>query len=170
MQPPPPSPGLPRRLARLALQGVLTVAIVLDEIARPLYQPLARWVASLRIVARIEEWIAGLPRLVILILLAAHFAVVEPLKIVGLFAIGRGQVVAGTAVLALAYLAGFVIVERIYHAGRAKLLTYGWLAWLVGLLARIRAALWEKVRRSAAYAAVQRTSALVRQWWRSGFS
>ncbi|AMJ62636.1 hypothetical protein [Bosea sp. PAMC 26642] len=162
-----PSPlDLPRRAAKLVLQGVLTAAVLLDEIARPLYRPLARWLAGLRIVARIEAWIAGLPRLVILILLAAHFAVVEPLKIVGLFLMGRGQVAAGVSILALAYLASFVIVERIYHAGRAKLLTYGWLAWAITLLTSIRVRIFAWVRSSAAYQAVARLRDEVRRRWR----
>jgi hypothetical protein len=40
-----------------------------------------------------------------------------------------GMVVSGVVLMALAYLVSFLIVERIYHAGRDKLLTYAWFKW-----------------------------------------
>ena len=94
-------------------------------------------------------------------------AVAEPLKIVGLVMIGRGQVALGGLVLALAYLASFLIVERIYHAGRDKLLSYGWLAWTMGHLVRLR-----RGRRSPGSgpappgASSARSATAVRRWWR----
>jgi hypothetical protein len=158
----------PLRAAFLAvLRGVLTVLVLLDEIARPLYRPLADWIAGLRIVARAEAAIAKLPRLAILVLLAIPFAVAEPLKIVGLVLVGRGQVAAGLALLALAYLASFLVVERIFHAGREKLMSYGWLAWGVILLARIRARLLDWIRGSTAWRAAARLRDEVRRWWRA---
>lgn len=147
-------------------RGVLTAFVLLDEIARPFYRPLAAWIASLRIVARAETAIARLPRLAILILLAIPFAVAEPLKIVGVIMIGRGQVAAGLAVLALAYLASFLLVERIFHAGRDKLLSYAWLAWGVAVLADIRNRLLGWVRTSAAWRRAVAWRDGVRRWWR----
>lgn len=143
----------------------MVVFIVLDEIARPVYRPLMRWVASLRLMHRMEIWIAARHRLTILVLLAIPFIIVEPLKIVGLFWIGRGAFVSGIVLLGVAYLAGFVIVERIYSAGRAKLLTIGWFAWGMGLLVTLRTALLERVRRTAAWRAAIRARRAVQAWF-----
>jgi hypothetical protein len=163
---PPPQHAFPLRILLAIVKGVLAALVLLDEAARPLYRPLSRWIASLRIVARMEEAVARLPRLAILIVLAVPFVVAEPLKIVGLLLMARGRVVAGLVILALAYLASFLLVERIYHAGRDKLLTYRWLAWLMGLIVSIRERLLAWVKASAAYAFALRIRDDVRTWWR----
>lgn len=154
------------RALRAIVELVLAAFILLDELARPLYRPLSRWIASLRLVARMEAAIARMPRLAVLLLLALPLAIAEPLKLVGLVLIGRGQVVFGGIVLALAYLASFLIVERIYHAGRDQLLSYGWLAWTMRHLSRLRAALLDWIRASAAWRFVQERREAVRRWWR----
>jgi hypothetical protein len=165
----PPKQPLPLRILLAVAKGVLAGLVLLDEAARPLYRPLSRWIARLRIVARMEEAVARLPRLAILIVLAVPFVVAEPLKLVGLLLMARGRVVAGLVILALAYLASFLLVERIYHAGRDKLLTYRWLAWLMGMIVSIRERLLAWVRASAAYAFARRVRDDAREWWRESF-
>ncbi|HEY5797109.1 MAG TPA: hypothetical protein VIU82_19030 [Bosea sp. (in: a-proteobacteria)] len=155
------------RIMLAVLRGILTVLIVIDEIARPLYRPLIRWLSALRIVRRIEAAIARLPRLAILTLLAIPFAIAEPLKLLGLWMMADGRARTGLAVFAFAHLVSFLLVERIYHAGRDKLLTYGWLAWGMGLLDRLRRRVLDWVRSSAAYAFALRSRDAARQWWRS---
>jgi hypothetical protein len=166
MEPAPHPPPLPVRALRVVVEIVLAALILLDELVRPLYRPLARWIASLRLVARMEAAIARMPRLAVLVLLALPLAIAEPLKLVGLVLLGRGQLAPGVVVLGLAYLASFLIVERIYHAGRAQLLSYGWLAWAMGHLSRLRAALLDRVRASAAWRFVRERREAVRRWWR----
>jgi hypothetical protein len=151
---------------RTVVEIVLAALILLDELVRPLYRPLARWIASLRLVARMEAAIARMPRLAVLLLLALPLAIAEPLKLVGLVLVGRGQIAPGVVVLGLAYLASFLIVERIYHAGRVQLLSYRWLAWTMGHLSRLRAALLDWIRASAAWRFVQARREAVRRWWR----
>ena len=150
------------RLLLLPVEAILVFFMVLDGLARPLYRPLIRWVASWRLFARLEVWVAARHRATILVLLAVPLVIVEPMKVVALFWIGRGAVVSGTAALALAYLAGFVLVERVYSAGRDKLLTFGWLAKLMAL----RAATVAWIRQTAAWRAVTETRRVVAAWWR----
>jgi hypothetical protein len=169
MQPPVPPPQRNSFAAALLaiLRGILTVLIVIDEIARPLCRPLIRWLSSLRIIQRIEAGIARLPRLGILILLAIPFAIAEPLKLLGLLMMADGRARTGSIVFGFAHLVSFLLVERIYHAGRDKLLTYGWLAWGMALLDRLRRRALDWVRSSAAYAFALRSRDAARQWWRS---
>lgn len=159
--------GLVARILFAILRTILTVAIVIDEIARPLYRPLIAWFASLRIVARMEAVIARQSRLAILALLAVPFAVAEPLKLLGLLMMAGGRARTGLVVFGFAHLVSFLLVERIYHAGRDKLLTYGWLAWTMALLDRLRRRALGWVRSSAAYAFALRSRDAARQWWRS---
>lgn len=166
---PPPDQGQSglRRALLLVVQGLLSALILLDEIVRPLYRPIARWVAERRFVAQAEAAIARLPRLAILILLAVPFAIAEPLKLVGLILIAREQVGFGAIVLILAHLASFLIVERIYHAGREKLLTYRWLAWIMTLLDSLRTRMLAWLKASPVYALAMQTRDAVRRWWRA---
>ncbi len=153
------------RLLRLPLDILLTLLVLIDEAARPLYRPLQRWVASLRVMQRFEHWVAGLPRLAILILLAIPFCFAEPLKFVALFWMAEGHARTGLVTLVLAYLASFVIVERIYRAGEAKLMTYSWFAFVMERLIAIRATLIAWARATAIFRLVERARQRVRGWF-----
>jgi hypothetical protein len=151
----------------LAVQGLLSVLILLDEIVRPLYRPIADWVAERRFVAQAEAAIARMPRLAILALLAIPFAIAEPLKLIGLILIAREQIGLGATVLVFAHLASFLIVERIYHAGREKLLSYRWLNWIMTLLDSLRTRMLAWLKASPVYALAMQTRDAVRRWWRA---
>lgn len=113
------------------IKAIIFCLSLIDLAFKPIYRPIVRALISLTIFARIERQIAALPRLAILVLLAVPFAIAEPMKVAALVIMAKGSVLAGLVVLAVAYLANFLIVERIYHAGRGKLLTYRWLAWIM---------------------------------------
>jgi hypothetical protein len=159
-------PSLPIRLLSAFARAVLTLLVLIDEIARPLYRPLTRWISSLALIARMEAAIARLPRLAILLLLAIPFAIAEPAKLGSLFLIADGRMKSGLIMLGLAHLFSFIVVERIYHAGREKLLTYGWLNWTMTLLASLRDRALAWIRSSAIYRSVIALRDDVRQWWR----
>ena len=167
-----------RKILLLPFNIIVAALILLDEIARPVYRPLAQWLASLRLVEAAEAHVARLNRYVILLLLAVPFAIAEPLKIYGVLMLGEGHFVRGIVILGLAYLASFLLIERIYHAGRDKLLSIGWFGWIMGQITRVRAALTAWVKDTAVWkAALQTKEAIgraVRQskealmtWWRS---
>jgi hypothetical protein len=167
--PPPPAPArgpLARGLLAILRAG-LAVFIVLDEALRPLYRPLLRRLANLRVMRRLEEAVAALPRPLVLLALAVPFAVAEPLKLIGLLLFARGQFWAGLGVTAIAHLMSFVFVERIYHAGREKLMSYRWFAWIMGQVVRVRDGLIARVRATAAYRFALRTRDAARHWWRA---
>lgn len=149
------------------LRAVITVFVILDEFLRPLYRPLLRRLAELRIMRRLEEAVAALPRPLMLVALAIPFAIAEPLKLFGLLLFARGQFWAGLVVTAFAHLMSFVFVERIYHAGRDKLLSYRWFAWVMGQIVRVRDNVLGWVRATKAYDLAMRTRDAVRHWWRT---
>jgi hypothetical protein len=137
----------------LAVANVVVAAFVLaDEIARPIYRPAYEALVRLRAIRRLEAWVSRLPPYGALLALAVPFVGVEPLKIIGVYWFGTGHFVLGLATLVFAYLAGFVLVERTYHAGREKLLTIGWFAACIGFVAGIRDRVMASVRSTRAYA------------------
>lgn len=128
---------------------LVIIAVSLIEAAlRPIYRPIVAVVSKWRIFAWLEHRIASLPRLAILVLLAVPFAIAEPAKVLAIVIIARGHLLIGVVTLVVAYLATFLIVERIYHAGRHKLLTYRWLAWIMHY-AVIARRFYERIRDAA---------------------
>jgi hypothetical protein len=166
---PPPAPkrGPLKRGLLAVLRAILVVFIVLDELLRPLYRPLIRRLADLRVVQKLEEKVAALPRPLVLLALAIPFAIAEPLKIFGLLLFARGQFWPGLVVTAFAHLMSFVLVERIYEAGREKLLSYRWFAWIMAQVVRVRDTMLGWVRETSAYGFAMRTRDAARRWWRT---
>ncbi len=127
-----------RRLLLLPVKAVVVLYVVLDGIVTPVVRPLLGWVARLRFVIRLQDMAAALPPYAILVLLAVPFAFAEPAKIYALYLMTVGHFAAGLATISTAYLVSLLVVERIYHAGRAKLKTIPWLAKLMDWLTGIR--------------------------------
>ncbi len=146
------------RVAIAPLRVLVAVLVILDEIARPIYAPVARWFASLTLVHRAETVIAGLPPYAVLTILGVPLIGVEPLKLLGLVWMGSGRWLSGLLLLGFAYAASFLVVERIYHAGREKLMQIGWFSVVMGFVIRVRdvvvgwakgTAVWALARRLA---------------------
>ncbi|MES5045835.1 hypothetical protein ABVB72_11215 [Rhizobium nepotum] len=136
-----------RMILIFPIRALIVFALILDGIFRPLYRPIIRAISRLTFIRRLENRISGLPRLAILLLLAVPFAIAEPMKIIGLILIAQGAVKTGLALTILAHLATFLIVERIYHAGREKLLIYAWFAWIMRYV-RYARSFYDRVRSS----------------------
>ena len=146
-QPPGPIPALRRRnpfFSALAtalgwiFRLVAAVIILLDELARPIYRPLLARLAALGIMQAFERWIAKLPVLAVLILLLVPYAIVEPLKFLGLVWAADGWPKRGTALFLLAHLVSFVLIERVFTAGRPQLMTIPWMAWVIDTASAVR--------------------------------
>lgn len=133
----------PLRHVTLPIRFLIGLVIVADAAARPVYRPLLNWIASWKIMEAFEAFVARLPRFAILILFAVPFAVAEPLKVFALLLMASGKVVVGLPLMIFSYLVTFLLVERIYHAGREKLLSYGWFAWAMGYVSQVRERLVE---------------------------
>jgi hypothetical protein len=127
-----------RRLLLLPAEAIVVLYVALDGIVTPVVRPLLGWVARLRFVLRLQDIVAALPPYAILVLLAVPFAFAEPAKIYALYLMTEGNFATGLVTIAMAYLVSLLVVERIYHAGRAKLKTIPWFAKLIDWLTGIR--------------------------------
>lgn len=152
-------------LATIALapvDAVVALVVLLDALVGPMFRPLLRRLFRLRLFALAERGIAALPPYAILALLAAPFALAEPLKILSLWWIASGRLVPGIIGQVFAHLMTLVVVDRIYHAGRDKLLTIGWFAWIMGWLAAIRDTVLARLRGTALWRAAHAAERRVR--------
>ncbi|MFG1201694.1 hypothetical protein V5F29_04795 [Xanthobacter aminoxidans] len=146
----PPRPSRPRNPLRVALRFafrvVVGIVILLDELVRPLYRPLLDWLAALKLVQRFEAWVGGLPAYAVLVLIAVPYGVVEPLKFLALIHIANGHVRTGTFLFLLAHLVSFVLIERIFTAGKAQLMTVRWMAYVIETAASVHRSVSEWLR------------------------
>jgi hypothetical protein len=142
-----------RRLLLLPAKAVVILYVVLDGIVTPVVRPLLGWVARLWFVIRLQDIVAALPPYAILALLSVPFAFAEPAKIYALYLMAEGHFATGLVTISMAYLVSLLVVERIYHAGRAKLRTIPWFAklmnWLIGI--RDRLLTWARATRTWAF-------------------
>jgi hypothetical protein len=132
-----------RQFLLLLAEGLIIFYLALDALIEPIFRPFLRWLAQLRFIIRLEALVAALPPYGILALLAIPFALAEPAKLYALILFATGHAIAGLALFVLAYFVSFVVVERIYSAGKDKLRTIGWFAksidWLFDFRDRVLA-------------------------------
>ncbi|ACK49731.1 conserved hypothetical protein [Methylocella silvestris BL2] len=145
-----------RILLRLA-EALVIFYVALDSIFTPIFRPLVRWAAGLRVVRRLQDLVAELPPYAILAALAIPFGLAEPAKIYALVLFAGGRWLTGVILMALAYLVSLVLVERIYDAGRDKLRTISWFARLMDWLVAFRDSLLAWARSTKAYALAMQT-------------
>jgi hypothetical protein len=157
---PPESPG--RRILLAPLRALVAVLVVLDDVVRPLWQPLVRWFSALQLVRRAEAVVGRRPPYGVLTLLAVPYFGVEPLKLFALWWMATGRFYPGLIVLTVAHGVSFLIVERIYSAGRHQLMRIGWFAVAIGFVDGVRRRVLDAVRRTAVYAVAHRFAQDVR--------
>jgi hypothetical protein len=91
-----------------------------------------------------------------LLIPAIPLAIVEPLKLVALFVVGKGHFIAGVLVMICAYAGSLFITERLFLVLKPKLLTLPWFAvawqWFVTVRYKLVYWLrrtWTRLRRNA---------------------
>lgn len=127
------------RIGLWVFHALVAIILVVDAIAKPIYKPVIGWAANLKVMAALEAKIQSMPRFAVLLLFGVPFAVAEPLKLYALLLMAGGHFLFGLVLLILSYLITFILVERIYHAGKEKLLTYSWFSWCMGHILYVKA-------------------------------
>jgi hypothetical protein len=145
------NPGLGRYLL-WPVEALVILYVALDSIFTPLFLPVIRWTAKLRLIIRLQAIVEHLPPYGILGLLAVPFAIAEPAKVYALVLVATGHLALGLGMFVLAYLLSLVVMERIYDAGREKLRTIIWFAKLMDWLVGFRDSLIAWVRSTQAWA------------------
>ena len=128
----PPPPGRRSVLSRLLrLPALVLVAIyfLIDDVVLAAFRPIVAWAAELRIMLRFAVFLRRLPPYPTLMVFLVPFLALEPFKLLGLWMMATGRFTPGLATLTVAHVVSIVLVERLFHATRDKLLTIGWFAW-----------------------------------------
>lgn len=171
-------PGAPRswigRLLRPVVTAVALVYFLIDALVYWIVRPFARWLGALPIFTGFVRWVSGLAPYPALIVVLLPLVLLEPAKWAGAWLLATGQTVTGLVVLAVAELLKITLVERLFHLTRDRLMTIGWVAWIInrvtGWLAWLKALPpWQAVRRLAGRVkAAARTAARALRLWARG--
>ena len=97
-----------------------------------------------RLLAAMRRSIEGLGPYPSLFVLAIPTGLIEPLKLAAVAIAGEGHWIAGTLVIAFAYAASLLVVERLFRIVKPKLLKLAWFArlWNCFVALRDRALGW----------------------------
>ncbi len=134
----PPGAGGPwlRRVTGPVIATIAAIYFLIDAIFYSFIHPLATMVARLPIFAALGAWVRGLGPYPTLALFLIPVIVFEPVKPVALYLIGTGRFVPGALVLAIGETLKIVVVERLFHMSRDKLMMIPAFAWTYRLAVR----------------------------------
>ena len=156
------------RWLRRGLTVVLALIVVFAEWGwRPLVAILVQ-LGRLRVVARLELWLRGLPPYGALAAFLIPSMFLLPLKILALYFLAHGMKLAALGVLAVAKIGGTAVVAHLFILMRTQLMRIGWFAraynrlmpWKEALFAQLRASwAWRygRILKAKATKAVHRT-------------
>jgi hypothetical protein len=132
---------------------VAAIYFVIDGLILAALRPLLKRITHLTLFRFLAGWIESLSPYATLAVFLIPLALLEPIKPLSAYLIASGHFVSGILSLVLGEILKILIVERIFHIGRPKLMTIkafartydfvvGWLTWLEALPP------WQAVKRS----------------------
>jgi hypothetical protein len=129
-------------------------AVFLSAI-RTIIGPLARALSRLRIFNALAAWLVSLGPYPTLVLFLVPVIILEPVKPVGAYLIATGHLVSGISLIVIGEVLKIVLVERLFHFSRDKLMTIPAFArvcnWAEAWLAYFRSQpLWQATLRQFA--------------------
>lgn len=148
------------KIADIILGILVTVYIILEELVwENIAEPIYRFIHSLAILQKPEEFIQRLDRHVLLAVFLGLFIQVELLGLFALQLIGTGKVVAG-AMLYAGKIPVAAFTFWLFRVSKEKLMTFGWFKQSYELFLLII----EKVKLSAIYQRIKAKLKLVKEW------
>ena len=142
--------------------GLLALAILFEEWGwEPLQRLLAR-IGRWHGLRWVEGWVRSLPPWAAVALFALPTALLLPIKLLALWAIGRGHVVLGMLVIVLAKVVGTAVVARLFTLTQPALMQLRWFAWTHAHWMQLKHAVLERARASWAW----RVARVIQRQWR----
>nr|WP_249812636.1 hypothetical protein [Bradyrhizobium sp. 141] len=102
-------------------------------------KPISRWIERHFVFERLRTWIRSLPPYGSLALFSVPVIILEPVKPVAAYLAATGQVLSGAMTFIVGELLKLVLVERLFHLTRDKLMRIPAFAWAYGKFAEVRA-------------------------------
>jgi hypothetical protein len=116
-----------------ALKPIIFVVAALyfavDEIFSSIARPIGNWLSRLRMLDRVRDWIGALRPYPALALFLVPLIVLEPVKPVATYLAATGFFAEGALVFVVGETLKLVLIERLFHLTRDKLMTIPAFAW-----------------------------------------
>lgn len=162
-----------KRFLRPFTYVLVAIYFLVDAVFMAVARPISRWLARHLEFRRLRAWIRSLPPYPSLALFSVPVIVLEPIKPVAAYLAATGQVLSGAVTFIIGELLKLVLVERLFHLTRDKLMRIPAFAWVYGKFAQARAWLqateaWRVVR--ALSRAARDYAARIRARLAGGFS
>lgn len=166
---------LPFRVIKALFGWLLALFILFEEWGWEPLQRVLAWVGRLPGLRWIEGRIKTLPPYGALAIFLLPTLLLLPVKLLALWLIGQGKVLAGTLVILTAKVVGTAIVARLFSLTKTTLMQLAWFArlythwtvWKEALLEKVRASWPWRLGRVLKHRLRQRWQRLSKRWKRS---
>lgn len=140
-----------KRILKPVTYILAAIYFLVDAVFMGLARPIGRWIGRHLEFRRLRAWIKSLPPYPSLALFSVPVIILEPIKPVAAYLAATGQVLSGAVTFIVGELLKLVLVERLFHLTRDKLMRIPAFAWAYGKVAEVRAWLqateaWRMVR------------------------
>ncbi|RXH25055.1 MULTISPECIES: hypothetical protein [Bradyrhizobium] len=156
-----------KRILKPVTYILAAIYFLVDAVFMAVARPIARWIGRHFEFRRLRGWIRSLPPYPSLALFSVPVIILEPVKPIAAYLAATGQILGGAVMFIIGELLKLVLVERLFHLTRDKLMRIPAFAWAYGKYAAAKAWLqeteaWRAVRALAR--AVKDSVARARAW------
>ena len=140
-----------KRILKPVTYILAVIYFLVDAVFMAVTRPISRWIGRHFEFKRLRAWIRSLPPYPSLALFSVPVIILEPIKPVAAYLAATGQFLSGAATFIVGELLKLVLVERLFHLTRDKLMRIPAFAWCYGRFAEMKAWLqateaWRAVR------------------------
>lgn len=147
-----------KRILKPITYILATVYFLVDAVFMAVARPISRWIGRHVEFTRLRAWIRSLPPYPSLALFSVPVLILEPIKPLAAYLAATGQFFCAAATFIVGELLKLVLVERLFHLTRDKLMRIPAFAWAYGKFAEMKA--W--LRATEAWRAIRALSFAVR--------
>jgi hypothetical protein len=127
------------------------IYFLVDAVFMAVARPISRWIGRHLQLKRLRGWIRSLSPYCSLALFSVPVIILEPVKPVAAYLAATGQIVMGAVTFLVGELLKLVLVERLFHLTRDKLMRIPAFAWAYGKYSEVKAWLqatdaWRAIR------------------------
>ena len=113
----------------------------------------------------VEGWVRSLPPWAAVAVFALPTTLLLPIKLLALWAMGRGHVALGVLVIMLAKVIGTAVVARLFALTHPALMQLRWFAWTHAHWMRLKTTVLVRARASWAWRMARVAKRQCRRWW-----
>ncbi|MDH6258368.1 hypothetical protein M2427_002266 [Bradyrhizobium sp. BR13661] len=140
-----------KRILKPVTYVLAAIYFLVDAVFMAVAHPISRWLERHFEFKRLRAWIKSLPPYPSLALFSVPVIILEPIKPLAAYLVATGQFLSGAAAFIGCELLKLVLVERLFHLTRDKLMRIPAFAWAYGKFSEIKAWLqateaWRAIR------------------------